>query len=135
MIDDYDCYGAVDFESSGIEYNLILLIILIHFYFYYNCLDINYTTVACRLLSYDAKAEAKELLTHACSRCQLMRTEKGILALLAASVDINVWQVNLLHFIILIFFIFCFLILSIFLSKINMKMTKTVLLDVVYCTS
>ena len=50
--------------------------------------------VACRLLSYDAKSEAKELLSHAKSRSQLMRTEKGILVLLAASVDAQVWQVT-----------------------------------------
>lgn len=60
-------------------------------------------TVACRLLSYDAKSEAKELLSHAKSRSQLMRTEKGILVLLAASVDAHVWQVIILSFLFLFF--------------------------------
>lgn len=58
--------------------------------------------VACRLLSYDAKSEAKELLSHAKSRSQLMRTEKGILVLLAASVDAHVWQVIILSFLFLL---------------------------------
>lgn len=58
--------------------------------------------MACRLLSYDARSEAKELLSHAKSKSQLMRTEKGILVLLAASVDAHVWQVILLSFLFLL---------------------------------
>ena len=49
-------------------------------------------SVACRLLSYGAKKEAKELLTHSASHSELMRSERGILALTAASVERDVSQ-------------------------------------------